>query len=453
MPTTSTTNNFLVTSWRFKRTSFLVQTLYLCNGEECNRLPQYVVNSESISAFQDWSFAFRDTRTANQSGYFVGDRIAMGIQRLTPNPEDGENGNLTVVTATQGGRIVNPTYTPSGGVFNGEYFTSIERPSDGSLDGAWTFKITNPTSINSGLEFTTNNIVGAGANDFVNTMSLSGNRLTPQFNWNFPEGSAHDSIRLTIHDTTRDADGNLVNPQNPDDPVEDQFAKIIHLVNGLPANQTAFVTPEVLTDGTTIVAGRTYDVGIQLNEFSGDRLVSRSRSFFGFTPIDAGTAEVFLPSVNADTGEYEFNVAVEQEVPIVIDPLFAIGYDYEIGIGDPLFSSVRILSDIGDGLYDLFLYDSSLSDYFFTQSLAVGELFNFGLGGVEKFRITGIELAAMLDPSDVTAFMTEVAFVDTGRFTGTMTPIVVDVPVPEPSIIALFTAGLFGIGFARRRKA
>ena len=33
------------------------------------------------------------------------------------------------------------------------------------------------------------------------------------------------------------------------------------------------------------------------------------------------------------------------------------------------------------------------------------------------------------------------------------TPTTPKTPVPEPSIIALFAAGLFGIGFARRRQS
>ena len=410
--------------------------------------------STSIQVFEDWSYNFRDRRTANRSGYRVGDRIAFGIQRLTPNPEQGVDGDQTTVTGTQNGQSFAATYTPSGGVFNGEFFRSIPRPEDGSLDGAWTMRIENPTTTNSGLEYQTNSIAGAGTVNFVSSMSLSGEAQTPTFTWLYPEGPLPDSVRLTIHDTTRDANGNLVNPQNPDDPLEDQYAKIVHLERNLNASTPTYTTPEVLTDGTSIIPGHTYDVGIQTNRFNNDGfLISRSRAFFGFTPVNAGGSEVFLPSVDPDGGVYEFNVIVSKEIPLILDPLVAIGYDYAIGVGDPLFSSVRILTDAGDGLYDLFLYDALLDDYIFERVLAVGELFDFGLGGIDRFRIAGIEIGAMLDPFDVTAFMTEVAFEDAGRFTGTMTPIVVDTDavVSEPGLLALFGIGLVGMLLGRRR--
>lgn len=46
------------------------------------------------------------------------------------------------------------------------------------------------------------------------------------------------------------------------------------------------------------------------------------------------------------------------------------------------------------------------------------------MGGVDRFRVLGIESSAGLDPNNVTAFVTGLAFVTDGQFTGTMTPII-----------------------------
>ena len=87
--------------------------------------------------------------------------------------------------------------------------------------------------------------------------------------------------------------------------------------------------------------------------------------------------------------------------------------------------------------------------------LAAGATFDFRtlglLGGVdysagaERFRILGIETSALLDPSDVTAFVTTVTFSGSGTFTGSMTPItefVADAQVPAPTSLGLLLAGL-----------
>jgi hypothetical protein len=162
---------------------------------------------------------------------------------------------------------------------------------------------------------------------------------------------------------------------------------------------------------------------------------------------EAGEISVFLPSVGPD-GVYRFDIKVIAGQTIAIDPLVAIGYDYETGAGDPNFASV-LLPHVGDGLYDLYLFDQTLG-WSFVEQLAAGEIYEFGSGGVDRFRILGIETSAGIDPGDVTAFVTLLTFTGDGRFTGSMTPITVYVPVPDTLI--LIVAGLAVVGCCRSRS-
>ena len=56
-----------------------------------------------------------------------------------------------------------------------------------------------------------------------------------------------------------------------------------------------------------------------------------------------------------------------------------------------------------------------------------GLVFNFAAGGFSRFRLTDIEKSAGLNPGNTTAFITGLTFAGSGSFTGTQTPIVVNV--------------------------
>ncbi len=81
--------------------------------------------------------------------------------------------------------------------------------------------------------------------------------------------------------------------------------------------------------------------------------------------------------------------------------------------------------------------------------------FFFPEGGVGAFTVTGIETSAMLDPANATAFITGLTFSAAGSFTGTMTPLTVDVAVavPEPETYALMVMGLVALAIASRRRS
>lgn len=184
----------------------------------------------------------------------------------------------------------------------------------------------------------------------------------------------------------------------------------------------------------------------------GAELKGRSRTFFEMAPLPSGDSgvSVFLPSVGPD-GTFKFDVAVRAGERIAIDPVVAIGYDYQIGAGDLKFNSV-LLPAIGDGKFDLYLFNGT--DYTFQSMVTAGSEYFFAAGGVDRFRILGIETDVGLDPSDPTAFITTLTFTSDGRFTGTMTPqtLSVTVAVPEPQTYMLLLAGLLGVGFAHRRR-
>ena len=77
-----------------------------------------------------------------------------------------------------------------------------------------------------------------------------------------------------------------------------------------------------------------------------------------------------------------------------------------------------------------------------------------GAGGLSRFRVGDIETAAGLDPSNTTAFVTGLSFTGSGSFTGTQTPITVNVPdrVPEPPMLALLLVAQAGLRIHRPAK-
>ncbi len=279
-------------------------------------------------------------------------------------------------------------------------------------------------------------------------VTISGSGLTPTISWTVPGSFVADAVRVVIYDRNRI----LANGQ----------ADVIHSFP-VASNLGSYTIPATLNSGRTLQFGGDYVFNVQLIDTRGDpaafvatnsqaHILRRSSSFFSFTPLTGnGPPNVSLPTVV--NGVYNFSVTnVGPNSVTFIDPFVAVGYDYAIGAGDPNFASVMLPTGIGDNLFDLFLWDGSA----FVDSgidLLGGTQFFFSAAGVDRFSIRGIETSAGLDPGNGSAFVTGLTFVRAGSFTGTMTPLVVEITVPEPAMLLLLVPAGLALAGSRRRLA
>jgi hypothetical protein len=126
------------------------------------------------------------------------------------------------------------------------------------------------------------------------------------------------------------------------------------------------------------------------------------------------------------------------------DPPFAIGYEYMLEPGDPLFQSVILPSFPTHNSYELQLWDGS--GWVPAATLSGETEHAFPAGGVDRFRITGIPEALGLDLEDPQAFVTGLRFIHTpGKDSVglSMTVLTADAPAtinwPAPSPIVYGT--------------
>lgn len=177
------------------------------------------------------------------------------------------------------------------------------------------------------------------------------------------------------------------------------------------------------------------------------RFQVRSQELPGSVPYNP-----ILPD-NIDDGSAGWvfeNIEVGAGVPVWIDPVVATGYDYLVNSG-PLLTGVTLLPGVGDGLYDVWLWQDG-EWQLFSANAAGGEHIEFG-ESVDRFRVTGIEVAAAVNPNSPVAFSTGLWFEADGLASVTQTAITVDVsPVPEPATYAMLGLGLAAIGAASRRR-
>jgi hypothetical protein len=393
----------------------------------------------------DFVYSFVDEISPNLAGYPIGTNLSFGGFISPPNvfPPDVKP---AMVTATQGATTLTVPYTGSPAIPN-DHFKTI--PYNPSLTGPWSLTVTDTTG---SLVVPTAAVGPTAPLPFVKSMTLtpnSGSPTQPTLNWTIPSGAPVTNTSIFIF--------NLDVPRGPQG-----FETLIFSQEGLPPTMS-FTVPATLPGGSPgLVPGIHYSVGIQLDQdvphgvrppFQ-SRLESRSRSFFNFT-LPTGGPTVVLPSVGPD-GTYHFNTTVVGGQTIFVDPKVAVGYDYAIGAGDPNFASVVLPTGINsNNKYDLSLFDTSGQPFdttIVTGGIPYSFLSNGFPDGVDAFQVSGIDPAAGLDPDNPLAFITGLTFTADGDFTGTMTPIVAQ--VPEPSTFLLMGASLFGVaGIMWRRRS
>lgn len=159
-------------------------------------------------------------------------------------------------------------------------------------------------------------------------------------------------------------------------------------------------------------------------EFAASELPVRGDLPVALPWIDRADAPAARPA-------YRFDLEVIQGDMIFLDPVRRFGYDYATGSGDPNFAAV-LLPACGWGPYDLWLFDRNGVAYDTGLDLQEDREFDlttglarFGIGpeGVAQFRVHGTADLVDVAPPNPIAFPTGLRFVASGRFTGTMTPL------------------------------
>jgi hypothetical protein len=379
-------------------------------------------------------YMFRDSRGANDVGIGQGEVFQFGSVNIL----GGSAGTSLGATYPPTGFTVGQ-FTCAPLAVNQNFCARITPFTSTRLD-PWLLRFTN-----GGDSLTVLGPSLAGADKtvpFPASVTLSGSGLTPTISWTLPAGFTPDSFRVAIYDRNQF----VANGTND----------VIHVAD-IPASASSYTIPLALSSGQHLGVGGNYTINLQLVEtrnhvpFTFSDILHRSSSFFDFTPLSGSNPpDVALPTVVS--GVYNFNVGnVGPTSTTFIDPDVAIGYDYAIGAGNPNFASV-LLPNVGDGQYAL---DYLVNGQAVHSLLAHDMQFFFPQGGVGAFRVSGIETSAMLDPANVTAFITGLTFAANGEFTGTMTPLTEFVPgaVPEPTTVMLMLAGVAMIGTRRKLRS
>ncbi len=383
-------------------------------------------------------------RNINSLGFMPGEFVRIGAVSVTPNGDAGTTGVGTTTHPVTGQAITRTIgFSPSPVIPN---FFSRNLVLDSSLLGAWQLRFTNGTD---SATRTVSLPTGTAVLPFINSVILSGTSANPTFSWTPPPGIDVHAYRINIYDKSLINRDPLLGPVNGGQVTN----------RDLPPGVTSYTVnaADFSVPGYAFTLGKNYGIEISViqtrdgsTRSSNDNLISIARSYADFTARANGGPVVNLPVV-LENGAFKFDMAVQAGQTYYIDPEVAVGYDYAIGAGDPQFRSVVLPTDIGDGLYDILGLDAMGRWQLLADDISGGVVFDFGSEGRSSFRVLGIETTAALDPLNTTAFITGLSFTRNGRFSGTQTPITMDIAaVPEPPTLALVGLALWWLCSRRR---
>jgi hypothetical protein len=349
---------------------------------------------------------FRATRGVNDVGQAQGDRLVFGGEVQGGSGSTTIQGIFTSNTPTgsfaTGTSMCVPLLVDPNSCLGTSGFTTAR------LNGTWQAKFTNASGSTT-VTLPDASVIPTTPVPFPTDVTITTDAQgTPTLSWNIAPGTVVNAFRVIIFDKLQKAADGTANTIKVD---------------------TIGPTQRSYTPSIALQTGGSYSINLQVvqtrdggpippNSFNAD-ILSLSSSYFSFFKPAGAIPLTQLPQVAAN-GVYSFHVSsVSPNSVTFIDPAIAIGYTYATGPGDPNFASVT-LPNTGGGHFTVTYQQGSQS---VSTAVNAGVQFNFPSGGVATFKVTGIDPAAALDPSNAGAFVTGLTFMSAGTFTGTMTPI------------------------------